>query len=580
MNSDTLVYDLSKEAVVDPVIFVDKKWVSILDMSNGNYSNNQSQLDTSKVSNSAFYANYREGYLVIPMLLTVAATTGGDTTFPGTAANTQTYGMDYVAGLKNWFGQIIHSLTVKYNNSDAVQQGNFLNIWRHFHLMTTLSWEDVKTQGATIGFYPDDPTAWDYSAAATPSGIGLCNNRDAINVPVLPLQSFVGASTLNKGGCNYGYLMRQTYIAYDPRNVGVAGNEGYGSGFISEATAAELWKSHISTRQMGTNGPPVLNGVIQYSINAVVYLKHLHPFFEALPLTKGAFMSMTLNLNNTTVQSGVGTGNYAAPTILTAYGTCPFLLTSRENNNGGATIANAAAAIRANLSVGAICLDANLRAMNGVGQGTIGRQIELHVPLYQFNPPVEISYISDPVKPVRYTDFYQYEVKNIGPNQRINQLLTNGMKDLRSILVIPFISTSEPGLGTDQYKSPFDTAPATTAPLAHLSNFNVQIAGTNLIENSIQYTFQAFNEHLYGANAVNGGLTDGLTSGLIDFKAFENSYCYYYLDLSRMLPTDKDIPHSVTLLGTNKSAKAMDYMVFIEYGCEFKIDVIRGTRFD
>lgn len=54
----------------------------------------QSLIETSSISNSNKYANYREGYLSIPLLLTLTSSTstGGATAF---APNTTTTSADY-----------------------------------------------------------------------------------------------------------------------------------------------------------------------------------------------------------------------------------------------------------------------------------------------------------------------------------------------------------------------------------------------------------------------------------------------------------------------------------------------------
>ena len=61
-----------------------------------------------------------------------------------------------------------------------------------------------------------------------------------------------------------------------------------------------------------------------------------------------------------------------------------------------------------------------------------------------------------------------------------NHLITNGIAGLRSILIVPFHATSDNLLpsGVATYQSPFDSAGCgTTSPLAHLSQFNVVVAG-------------------------------------------------------------------------------------------------------
>ena len=55
-------------------------------------------------------------------------------------------------------------------------------------------------------------------------------------------------------------------------------------------------------------------------------------------------------------------------------------------------------------------------------------------------------------------------------------------------------------------------------------------------------------------------------------------YCYYYVDVSRMLPVEESVPKSVQIIGTNASAKAIDYFVFIIYGVDVSIDILSGAR--
>ena len=129
------------------------------------------------------------------------------------------------------------------------------------------------------------------------------------------------------------------------------------------------------------------------------------------------------------------------------------------------------------------------------------------------------------------------------------------------------------------YQSPWDSAGSgTTSPLCHLTNFNVVLSGQNVIYNTQKYSFEAFNHHLYGTNAVNGGMIDGLQSGLISRKHFDNNYCYYYVDLSRMLSVESAVPKSISLVGQVQGEIALDFMVFVSYSVEVSIDALTGVR--
>lgn len=111
-----------------------------------------------------------------------------------------------------------------------------------------------------------------------------------------------------------------------------------------------------------------------------------------------------------------------------------------------------------------------------------------------------------------------------------------------------------------------------------LTNFNIQVSGQNAIYNTERYNFEQFNNQLYGQNAVNGGLTDGITSGLIDRQKFDMCYSYYYVNVERMLPVEMSVPKSIQLLGQNLSSRSLDLYCFVEYGVEVSIDALTGSR--
>jgi hypothetical protein len=586
MSCDKLVFDLSQEVEGSPSVFVKKDWLNILDNQNGNYNSNQSVIDTSQLSNSNKWLSYREGYLAVPMLLTIAQTTASVGFTPAVDASS----CDYAVGLKNWFGQMIHSLTLDYNGTTTIQQTPYCNMWNSFKLMTSLSWNDVWTQGATIGFYPDDPLAFTFnrSGVASLSGMGVCNN--STNVAITPT---TGAfNNYRSGDGNEGFVRRQQYINFDADGV-VSGGAStaltYGVGLLSSASASQIWKSYISTKIDGTAS---VIGVFQISIMATIYLKHLHSFFASVPLLKGAYMKATLNLNNTTSSVSVdASGNmYLASVSNAVGGVNPLMIADRNASNAGSALR--LGSYTANISVGAVCLNPSLASTAGVSQGGVARQIYLYLPSYSFNPVFESAYLSAPVKQIKYTDIYQYQIRGVGAQTGIiNQLITNGIANIKSILVIPFFSDGAitAGLGSGAwtglpvgipaYQSPFDPAGCgATSPMVQLTNFNVVVSGQNAIYNTQRYSFEEFNNQLYGVNAVNGGMTDGLTSGLIDRLGFDMEYCYYYVDLSRMLPVEESVPKSVQLVGQNLSRNNIDLFCFIEYGVSVSIDALTGVR--
>lgn len=670
--SDKLVFDLAQEIEGSPNIFIRKDWLNILDNQSQNYNSNQSVIDTSQLSNSNKWMNYRESYLSLPLLITVATNAapvtalvgggGGNATpglfapgtvrsYPGQAPATipQTTSANAI-GLKNWYGSIIHSFTLDYNGTTIIQQTPFINLWNNFRLMTSLSWSDVQTQGTVIGFYPDTATTFTFTpstaVANAPNSLALSGNGVSNNiVKSVPI---VSQNTQNNnfdtGGSNVGLYKRIQNINFDLdgltanypstfnsiKYAGFFNSAGAGSG-AGPAVAglfSQAWKNYISFKQSQTPGNAVA-GVVQYSIVATIYLKHIHCFFNMVPLLKGTFMKMTLNLNNTTTtintisqtsdtnaQLGLPVG-LTCTSVINPFGGCnPLMIASANclatayptdyfaagaqnlavmqlfdsgsalfpqplNTAGAANFVSQTYGI--NLSVGATCLNSTIAQLAGNNIGTLSKSVYLYVPSYTFNSPFEQAYLSQSIKTIKYTDVYQYQVLNVGSGQQFNSLITNGIANIKSVLVLPFFNTNGTNSGflTGQpvWQSPFDPAGGgPTSPLVQLTNFNVQIAGQNAIYNTQRYMFEEFNNQLYGCNAVNGGLTDGLTSGLVGRQEFDMEYCYYYVNVERMLPVEETVPKSVNILGQNNSAFAIDLIVWVEYGNEIKIDPLTGAR--
>lgn len=584
MSADTLVFDMSSMSEGTPSVFVRKDWLSILDNQNQNYQGNQSVIDTSQLANSNKYMNYREAYLTIPLLMTLTQSVGAVAPYLPVAGNTSP---DYIMGLKNWYGSIVHSFTLDYNGTTIIQQTPYCGLWNTFKLMTSLSYNDVVVNGAQLGFYPDDATSVRFDTIATTNGLGTSNNRNAGAFPV------VNGAFNQFDPFNVGLLRRQQGWNFDP--AGIVGtldatptyNTYAGANTTGTLTTSSnlnlLWKSYIFNKVNAVGTPSTSGAVVQVAITAQVWLKHLHSFFERVPLLKGVFMKMTLNLNQSSVAFSVsGTDTFTAVAVQSPLGgVSPIMIASATASNGSACLTEGS--YIASIAVGKTCLNSTQTSLVVVGgsvsSSPLGGSILLNVPAYTFNPVFETSYLSSPVKKIVYTDIYQYQIVNqITAGQTYNNLITNGIANIKSVLVLPFYQSSANG-GVSPIQSPFDSAGAgTTSPLCLQTQFNIQVSGQNAIYNTERYSYEQFLNQLQGQNAVNGDMTDGLTSGLIDQKQFEMGYCYYYVNVGRMLPVEEAVPKSVNVLGTNMSSKAIDLFIFIEYGVEVSVDILTGAR--
>jgi hypothetical protein len=546
---DNVVFDMSQSSEQAPSIFLRKDWISIMDNNNTSYASNNLTLDTSALSNSNKYISWREGILSVPLLLSI---TSGATFNPATAAT----GADYGFGLKNNYASVIHSISVDLQGSTIIQQTAFINLFNNFRLLTTMSWQDVSTIGSSIGFFPDTSGSWEASAAVSLVGVGCCNNNN------YQLQPVVSAALNPQESFNRGLYERQRAFNLNPSGItGVAGTQLF-SAFVSVTNLKNIYKSYIQTQ---TNGAAGTNG-LQFVIMANIMLRHLHPFFDKMVLSKGVFMKITLLLNNATTQfTSVLATSLGAPTVnVPSGGINPIMVASMNLLNGNAALV--AATYSVSLSVGSNVLG----GVNGAGAvtGVLARSVMLNVPSVVFNPIYESAYLSSPVKNIEYSDVYSYQVLNIGSGGTLNNLITNGIANIKSVLVIPFFNSSyNATLALSPLLSPYDDCGGgTTSPLCHLYNFNQR------------YTYEAFLQQLNGQNAVNGNQVDGLGSSLINQLDFENKYCYYFVNVERQLPIERSVPKSVVLQGVNASAQPVDYYIFLEYGQSLALNVLLGAR--
>jgi hypothetical protein len=173
---DTLVYDESINTEFPSSEFVDKQWLYVNDNNNGSYTG-QIVLDTTSLSNSGSYINWSEAFILMPLVLQAEGSA---------TAITATNNLDYLMGMKSGFWQILHSMSVEFNNGSIIQQTPFLNVFCSFKNLTSWSMNDIQNWGAVCGFYPDTPRSWLYNNNNTAnsllnfmntSGQGFCNNR-------------------------------------------------------------------------------------------------------------------------------------------------------------------------------------------------------------------------------------------------------------------------------------------------------------------------------------------------------------------------------------------------------------------
>jgi len=571
MSRDEFIFQSALQSQKEGEPFVRKETVYVLDQNQGNYSGGQVQIDTSAFSNAGKFVDYANAYFEVPLVLRLSAN--------NTAAKTSYFNglqSSFALGLKNNFANIFHSFSCDLNNTNLIQLTPFSNVYSTFRMLTGWSKDTLTKYGALCGFYPDGSLACRYGSQTTtdPIGHGSVNNFN--NVTLLS-DAYTYASAITVG--NSGFLQRQINNgAFDPTST-----------YISSLTSTNF------TKQVAMSyfyNPDDTSYAKYWFVTAIIRLRDMHPFFEKVIPTRGLFLKFFLNLNTATHNIEITiAGNAITDISCTSQSltnsTTPLLLANGSSNgNGfyqiayGYTGANGTYDLQAVISVG---------KDSSTSQAGNLQAVRLYADLYSFQPVAEAEYLSlNRVKHIIYEDIQQYQVNvSIASGSGdFNSLLSNGVIGLKSLLLIPFFGSSSNYVGATAtngvypYQSIFATEPSTSSPYIELTQLNVQVSGVNVLTLNEQYDFSQFMDELKSANAINGGLSDGINSGLISYDMWERNYRYYYFDLSRRISGESRVPKSVQITGTVYTGSAINsvqLLAIIGYEREVKIEIANGS---
>lgn len=574
--SDTYVYEASNEAQLTLEPFVNRQVTYVIDQNNGSY-NGQVQCDTSSLSNSGKYASYSEAFFQIPLVMRLSAVDANAQNL-----NFSTLRCPFALGLKSGYFNLINSISVEYNNTSVVQLTPLSNFYINYKMLTSFSKDALAKYSALLGFYPDTAVTCRYgSQDGTDSiyGHGSINNRDLPTLPTATTWTSIASAT------NLGFFTRQVQTtSFDPTLAPT-------SSFISASQAGTVGMNHF--RRGLDIGPDEYTK--WWFLIATVQLKNVADFFQKIPLVKGAMLRFIINTNTAihkiaVTKAGGNLEDISVTQNIITGSTTPMLLAAGfEDDQGFGGVVDTAAA--AGVSTYEIALSIAKDTTYGVNNPTL-QNVRLYVPLYQFNPVQEEQYLTlNKIKTIKYTDIYQYQVDvtcsgTPGSLQgSFNALLTNGVPNIKSIIIMPFVASASnktgiAGSNIAPWGSPFAAEPSTMTPYITLTNFNIQIAGINCFLQNELYDWEQFKNELVSMNALNGSQVQELDSGLIGYQEFQGAYRFYVADVSRRLPAEDKVPKSVQILGTVQSGaiENVSLVCFIEFEKEVCIDLESGAK--
>lgn len=518
-----------------------REWLYINDTTT-QYDQGTSIIETTSLSNNSKFLDYNNGYLSVPLLVTLTSSTGVNN--EGISSSMP---VSKSIGFKQSFLSMINSITVDLNGQPMVQQNQLIDVYNHFRLLTSESWTS-QNRWSSIGFYPDVVSEGGYDTA------------NSIYAPA--------ATTTNNSDENVGLVNRLSYIVNDA-GLTLSASTSAVSNLITKDNLKLLYTSHISTLlgTTGVNGGAVaVPPVIQYSVKATIMLKDIHPLFEVIPISKSLNFKIQIFWNNSVATATHDGVDWTAQSSeYRAYnGTMPLML----NNFASGFTGVGAGTLRASVAVGDTCLDSTQKNVAGVSNGgAVGKQVELWVPAYQMLPEIELNYSQNHIRDISYYDYYQFNLKNIGSGETFNHLISNAISNLKAVLIVPLLSDRNNNVNL------FDDG--LPQQFAHINNFNVIVGGSNVLHQDTRYTYSQFNNEFFNEFGVNGNQSAGLGSSLIDFKSWLNKP-YYYVNCARV-PLEQQLAYrSLQIKGTNTSTKTIDYVVFAIYEKNFQLDVVSG----
>jgi hypothetical protein len=208
--------------------------------------------------------------------------------------------------------------------------------------------------------------------------------------------------------------------------------------------------------------------------------------------------------------------------------------------------------------------------------------VRVYCCLYDLSPQAESMYLAKvPTKNIVYNDFLSFQILNVGAGANFNQILTNSIAKGRRLIIVPQIAAAFNTAGTAgtiaPMNSPFTSSPCTTSNTS-ITNFNVLVSGANLYQQNLNYSVEHFIQELRKTNSVNGGMSLGMSSGLINQLEYESGYRYIVSDLSRCPSEASDnVSKSIQVIGTNSSKYPVDLFCFLQFERNIEIDISTGS---
>jgi hypothetical protein len=581
LEADGMVYDMSIETEDVKIPFLKKSVPYVGDTNtNANYSTNEIIFDALNFTNSGQWADMRNGYIMIPLVITL--TSNDDSVDFSAGAPTHT---DFAIGLKNSNLNLINSMIFEYGTSTLVHSNPNLNQYLIFKQHTTMSEIDEMLNGPLINYALDAPTSWQYNDTAGLQGSGICNNVTGIGRYVY--NSANGGQIFNDG------LARRQQMFFRSTQTAPFGGRDKIFG-TDDSVFKEKNVNYIVNR-----GSSAATKLKTYYYNAILRLKDLHPVFETMPLIRGARTKLTLKINQCyfeVTKDASGNLSYNASNTQAPNGTVPLMfsasgatITEINSLSGPTTINNSYLSGASGLT--AKTYQCSLSVVKNIWSGQKNysdgsqthklTQCRLYVPMYILQTKYEAEYMGLGQQMIKYTDVISKTIEGVVQNQEVQFNVTSSIVNPKRLIIVPILSGSASGNGPagatfSPLVSPFATEPSTCSPYA-ITNLQVQLSSVPVYSQQQNYTYESF---LYEMNnfGIDSNLKSGVVTSRISLMHYMNNYGYIVVNLSRKAPEEELNPVSIDVQFKQMSLLKMNYYVFVESEKSWTVNLLNGSR--
>ena len=547
--------------------YTDKQYNSYVnDINSGVYTNNGLslvQFDLSSIYNSSRFTDCNDLFVVLPIVMVAAfsTSTAGGLVAP-VAGNVN------LLSIKNNFIHLIHQADLTINGKTVEDVQPYLNISKHFQMLSEMGTGDLETIGYSIGMTETDN--WKskiYNAATSTapvtnkSGNGMTNNR-----PFVTTVAFSGGSKDNNTLTSSQFdkcvntSIQQRLGRYTDTTAGNV-NGIFGATAATIANLTQLKNDFTPTYE-------VLNThYMVWTDYVVIKLSTVFESLQSIGLTRKADIFLRLYVNTGTINVAVSGPNTTTPgySLTTANnsftGTCPFTV----NYLTEASASGGIAATTAFITAGLYLVKPPATSFNGINLANSAAShplpaCRIYYSQITIQPALAEEYVmSNRGKKCIYRTVLTNQYNNITAGGNFNQLISSGIVHPTGILIVPYVSSQASfSFGDFATKSPFDTVPADGHPLS-LTNLQVTVGGQNILQSVLNYNYESFIEQLMYAEQLTSA-DFGVSTGLFD-AAWWNYNRFYWVNVERSNITDKLSARNLNISFTNNNNVPIDVLV-------------------